>query len=114
MIITSTKPYTTDEIKQLAEEFEIFIKTVIDVEKRVCSAGANRHFENETILLEMGSKQENLWGGGINIQTKQITYDSLINIRPGDNNRSNEILDPGVRNKFTELTEYFFEVVITE
>lgn len=52
MIITKSKPFTKEEIEKLQEEFDVYIKTVIDVERKVCSAGANRHFESEKILLE--------------------------------------------------------------
>lgn len=47
MIITKNKPFTKEEIKQLSEEFDVYIKTVIDIENKICSAGMNRHFEGE-------------------------------------------------------------------
>ena len=47
MIITKSEPFTLEDIKQLEEEFEIYIKTVIDLEKEICSAGMDRHFEGE-------------------------------------------------------------------
>ena len=114
MIITSDKLFSAEEIKQLAEEFEVFVKIVIDVEKKICSAGANRHYENEKILLERGSKQANLWGGGMDLETKDITIDSMINIRPSEGNRSNQIQDPLTRQKFEELTKYFFPTIFND
>ena len=111
-IITKTTPYTKAEIQKLKEQFHTYIKTVIDVEKKICSAGANRHFESEKILLEQGSKQSDLWGGGIDIDTKEVDFNSFINIRPADNNPSNDILDSKRRKKYNELTRYFFKVVL--
>lgn len=111
MIITKDKPYIKEEIESLKEEFDTYIKTVIDMRKRICSAGANRHFESEKILLEQGSKQSDLWGGGIDIETKVIDFNSFINIRPTDNNQSNEILDPELRKTYEKITRYFFKVV---
>lgn len=108
MIITKTEPFSKEEIDKLREQFDLYIKTVIDVKRKVCSAGANRHFESEKILLEQGSRQKDLWGGGIDVETKVTDFKSFINIRPNDNNRSNEILDEGLRKKFESLTEYFF------
>jgi hypothetical protein len=108
MIITTSDPFTKDEIAKLQEQFGTYIKTVIDVENKVCSAGPDRHFECEKILLDQGSKQSNLWGGGIDIGSKAIDYNSFINIRPNDNNNSNEIQSEEIRNKYKELTEYFF------
>ncbi|MBI2074208.1 MAG: hypothetical protein HYT83_00045 [Candidatus Levybacteria bacterium] len=111
MIVTKKKPFTKEEVEKLREEFDTYIKTVIDVQNKVCSAGANRHFESEKILLDQGSKQSNLWGGGIDIETKVIDYNSFINIRPSDNNTSNEVLDPEIRKEFEDLTKYFFSII---
>ena len=108
MTITKKKPYTKDEIEKLSEEFETYIKTVIDIDKKICSAGANRHFENEAILLKDGSKQKSLLGGGIDLTTLAIDNNSMINIKPNDNNLSNEIQDPETRKKFENLMKYFF------
>jgi hypothetical protein len=94
MIITKEKPFSKKELEQISEEFEDYVKTVIDIEKRICSAGANRHFENEEILLKQGSEQKNLRGGGIDLRTKTVDFNSMINIRPRDNSTSNEIQDP--------------------
>lgn len=108
MIITKSTPFTREEIEQLKETFHIYIKTVIDINNKTCSAGADRHFESEKILLDGGSKQSNIWGGGIDIETKIIDFNSFINIRPGDNNESNEIQNQKLRIQFKELSKYFF------
>ena len=109
MIITKKEPFTKEEIKKVTKEFETYIKTVIDIDREVCSAGANRHFESEKILLEQGSNQSNLWGGGIDLDTLIIDNNSVINIRPNDENNSNEIQDPNKRRRFEELSQYFFQ-----
>lgn len=108
MIITKTAPYTSEEISKLRERFDTYIKTVIDVDKKICSAGCDRHFESEQILLNEGSKQSDLWGGGIDTETLIIDYNSMINIRPADDNNSNEIQDKNLREKFESLTKFFF------
>ena len=112
MIITKKEAYTKEEILKASEEFEVYIKTVVDVEEKVCSAGASRHFESEKILLEEGSLQSNLWGGGIDLATKTIDYNSFINIRPNDENTSNEIQNQDTRKKFDNLMKYFFLEVL--
>ena len=111
MIITKSEPYTKEEIEKLKEQFDSYIKTVIDIEDRVCSAGSDRHFESEKILLQRGSKQTNIWGGGIDIDTKETDFNSFINIRPADNNPANEILDPEKRKLYDELTRFFFKQI---
>ena len=111
MVITKDDPYTKEEIEKLRESFEVYIKTVIDVKRKVCSAGCDRHFDSERILLEQGSKQEDLWGGGIDLETLTTYCNSMINIRPHQGNTSNEIHLGKIREKFEKLTKYFFKVL---
>lgn len=111
MIITKFKPFSKEEIKKLKEIFDVYIKTVIDIEKKVCSAGMNRHYEGEAILLKQDSKQSDLWGGGVDLETKTIDFNSFINIRPNQNNTSNEIQDPKIRKIYEELTRFFFKEI---
>lgn len=112
MIITKSSPFTREEIEQLREQFDVYIKTVIDVEKKICSAGMDRHFEGEQILLGQGSKQKDIWGGGVDVETKIIDYNSFINIRPRDNNTKNDIQSEELRKKYKELTEFFFQEML--
>lgn len=109
MIITKNTPFTKDEIVKLRELFDIYIKTVIDIKNKICLAGCDRHFDGEKILLEQESKQEDLWGGGIDLETKIIDCNSMINIRPKQGNASNEIQDKSKREEFEKLTKYFFK-----
>jgi hypothetical protein len=111
MIITKSSPFSKEEIEKVKEQFDSYIKTVIDIEKKVCSAGADRHFESENILLDQGSNKSNIWGGGIDTDTKDIDFNAFINIRPSDNNASNDILNPEKRKEYEELTKYFFQVL---
>lgn len=108
MILTKTKPFTQQEIGQLKEQFEVYVKTVIDIKNNICCAGMDRHFEGEQILLQQGSHQSNIWGGGIDLETKEIDFNSFINIRPSDNNTRNEIQSEKIKKTYKELTEYFF------
>lgn len=108
MIITQSAPFIPDQVTQLREQFDSYIKTVIDVKHNICSAGMDRHYEGEQILLEQGSNQSDIWGGGLDVNTKIIDFNSFINIRPHDNNPSNDILSADIRTKYEELTKYFF------
>ncbi len=112
MILTRSVPFTPEEINQLKVQFDVYIKTVIDIQKKICSAGMDRHFEGEQILLQQGSKQQDLWGGGLDLETKEIDYNSFINIRPRDNNTKNEIQSEETKAQYKELTEYFFKAVL--
>lgn len=112
MIINKTEPYTKDEVEKLKEVFDVYIKTVIDVAKKICSAGMDKHYEGEQILLAQGSRQSDIWGGGIDLETETIDFNSFINIRPNDNNSSNQIQDAEIRKLYEELTKFFFKEVI--
>ena len=112
MIITKTEPFTKGEINKLKEVFDVYIKTVIDIKKKICSAGMDRHFEGEEILLKQGSKQSDIWGGGVDLETKTIDFNSFINIRPNDNNTSNEIQDSEARKVYEQITKYLFKEII--
>jgi hypothetical protein len=111
MIITKTEPFTKEELEKLKEQFEVYIKIVIDVENKVCSAGMDMHFDGEQILLGQDSKQLNIWGGGIDLETGIIDCNSFINIRPNDHNTSNEIQNLGIREEYEKLVKYFFKVL---
>ena len=112
MILTKSGPFTDSEIEQLKEQFEVYIKTVIDLSKKICTAGMNRHFEGEEILLKQGSHQSAIWGGGLDLETKEIDFNSFINIRPHDNNLKNEIQNEDLRTQYKRLTEYFFKGIL--
>jgi len=55
---------------------------------------------SDAMLLERGSRQENLWGAnyfpGLG-EAECIEFTSLINIRPAQDNRSMEIADERIR-----------------
>jgi hypothetical protein len=111
VIITKTEPYSKEEIEKLRDVFDTYIKTVIDIQNNICSAGCDRHYESEQLLLNQGSLQSNVWGGGIDLETKVVDFNSFINIRPNDNNTSNEIQNEDKRKQYKKLTEYFFKVI---
>lgn len=86
------------------ERFGDMIKAVVDIESGIMVVGGELHADEEALLLERGSKQENLWGINIYIDkpdNERIEFDSMINIRPNQNNRSRDVLDPIIKNKIT-------------
>lgn len=111
MIITKSSPFTRAEIEKLRERYDVYIKTVIDIEQKICSAGSEMHFDCEQVLLDRGSAQNALWGGGIDLDTNELDCVSFINIRPKDGNRSKEIEGDKVRTTFYTLMKYFFREV---
>ncbi len=101
------------ELAEIAKErFGDIVKVVVDIELGIMVVGGELHADEEAMLLERDSKQENLWG--INIYTdktenERIEFDSMINIRPGQNNRSRDILDAAIREKIKIIVNNLVE-----
>ncbi len=94
-------------LKEISEkQFGDFVKAVVDIEKEIMAIGGSLHADEEAMLLEHGSAQENLWG--INIypqktQEERIEFDSMINIRPSQGNRSRNIEDENIRKRIVKI-----------
>jgi hypothetical protein len=89
--------------ENIAEDLKGYIKVVVDVKRKILSAGGEKHVDGEQTLLKDGSKQEDLWGAGLDLETKEMDFDSMINLRPAQN-RSREILDPIVCQQVESIT----------
>ena len=68
-----------------------------------CGFQAQARKMSGVLLLEDGSDQSNLWGANWYPNKQMIDYESLINIRSRDNNRSMEVQDPKMREKIREI-----------
>ncbi len=111
MVITKNTPFTVAEITAMKEVYGEYIKTVIDVKKKICVGGIVMHVDGEQILLNAKSSQSDIWGGGIDIKTSEIDFQSMINIRPREGNMSNIISNPELQNTYATLTKYFFKLL---
>lgn len=107
-IVVVEKRIDPEELARLvALFFEDMVKYVVDVERKVAAVGGDLHADAEAILLEDGSRQEDLWGANYypgRDEEECIEYTSLINIRPGQGNRSMVVEDPEVRQQVRQLT----------
>ncbi len=94
-LITDT--ISRDELKQMANHsFGDLVKAVVDIEKMTMVVDAGLHADEEAYLLSQGSKQENLWGINLypdSYETDFIEFDSMINLRPNQNNRTRSVDD---------------------
>ncbi len=97
-------------LREMAERrFGDMVKAVVDVEKGIMAVDAELHADEEELLLEEGSAQANLWG--INLypdvgEEDWIEFDSMINLRPSQGNRSRGVDNPGVRRKILEIISH--------
>lgn len=109
MIKLITEKADENTLKQVAEDLEGYIKVVVDIEKGILTAGGLRHVEGEQFLLGKGSVQKDLWGGGLDLETGEIDFDSMINVRPNDQNPSREVLSEQKRSKMVEIIRRFLK-----
>lgn len=104
-----TKPITKSEALEIAKEFYIdMVRGVVDIEKEIIALGGEYHMDANIVIVENGSKQNNVWGFNIYPEIKGndwIRYTSLINIRPTMNNRDMEIGDKDIRDRMKEIIE---------
>ncbi|MGB3240189.1 MAG: DUF5674 family protein [Geitlerinemataceae cyanobacterium] len=96
---------TAEQIEQMLETLGSYIKLAVDIEREILAGGGEMHADCESLLLQNGSKQANIWGADWNPFTQKVTYESLINIRPNQNNRSMEIQDPNIRSRITQIVQ---------
>jgi len=102
------KILTKDEIVNLQKVYGDYVKLTIDLEKEWLVAGSALHADGEKVLLERGGGQDNIWGGGINFESKQIDATAVLNLRPRLKNNSLEILDAQRREKFIGIVKKYF------
>ncbi len=96
------EPLKVETLQQMAAtRFGDLVKAVVDIERECIAVDAELHADLEALLLQDGSQQKHLWG--INLYPEFlgsdpfIEFDSLINIRPSQGNRSREVTDHAIR-----------------
>ena len=101
---------SVSELEKMSENmYDGLVKAVVDVRQGVVVVDAPMHVDEEALLLEMGSSQRDLWG--INLypdcygSEDFIEFDSMINIRPGQGNRSRGVDDEETRAQIAALIE---------
>ena len=96
-----------DEVKNmLGNFFTDMVKGVVYVEKKELALDAELHSDLESLLIENGSLQNDLWGINIypNLDDEDfLEFDSLINIRPSDNNKSRYVENESIRNEIIKI-----------
>ncbi len=91
------------QLAEMLEELENYIKLAVDVERGVLAGGGAMHADCETALLEDGSRQRDIWGADWIPSSQEVTYESLINLRPGQGNLSMELMDEDLRVKVRQV-----------
>jgi hypothetical protein len=102
---------TPQQLAEMLEELEDYVKLAVDVEQGVAAGGGALHADCEAILLANGGLQENVWGADWIPQVREVRYESFINIRPRQNNPAMTILDPALRARVEAVVRKLFEGV---
>ena len=99
---------TIVKLSEMAQKmYGNLVKAVVDIKNRAVVLDVEMHVDAEQFLLENGSQQNDLWG--INLHPSKfgtdefIEFDSMINIRPRQNNMSRSVDDEKIRNRIIEI-----------
>ena len=107
MIHIVRQAISRSELQKIAEEsFGEMVKAVVDVHREVIAFGGELHADEEALLLDDGSSQQNLWG--INLYPSlsgdaMVEFDSMINIRPSQGNRSRAVENAETQRRIFEI-----------
>lgn len=106
-IIVVSAPIALKQLQEIAgKRYGDLAKTVVDIRKRIMAVGGELHADEEALLLSRGSKQQDLWGINILVnkaRDRWIEYDSMINIRPSQGNRSRTLESSDIRGKIADI-----------
>ena len=104
-IITTT--LTLNDLRKMAADmFGDMVKAVVDIDRELMAVDAELHADLESRLLEDGSQQKHLWGINLYPQAPDeefIEFDSMINVRPSQGNRSRGVQDETIRKKIIQI-----------
>lgn len=99
-------------VAQAERQFGDMVKAVVDVDRGVMAIGGEVQSDEEAALIDDGSAQASLWG--INLYPAEhdeawIEFDSLINVRPAQGNRSRDVADEALRRRIREIVGQLVE-----
>ena len=91
MIHVIRKRATPQQLQEMLEELKTYVKLAIDVRQGIVAGGGGLHVDCQAVLLEEGSDQRDIWGADWDPTAHVVRFRSFINIRPKQQNRSQEI-----------------------
>ena len=100
---------TAQQLAEMLEELQTYIKLAVDVERGIVAGGGEWHRDCEQVLLDAGSRQEDIWGADWSPAKKEVRFEALINIRPRQNNRAMTIQDAILRARIEKIVRSIFE-----
>ncbi len=99
------------ELKELAKSWHgILIKGSADIEKERVAIGGDYHIESCEVLTNSGSRFESVWGFNIRFDRGDapvLEFDSMINLKPNQGNRAQQITDESIIQSATNVVKKF-------
>jgi RES domain-containing protein len=103
LILLITSRATRKQVEEMQQALGTYIKLAVDINLGILAGGGALHADCESVLLENGSAQEDVWGADWIPSTQQVTFESLINLRPRQKNFALEIKDPAIRKQVADI-----------
>lgn len=89
-------------------------KAVVDTGRELIAVNAELHSDLESLLLENGSEQRNLYGINILFDEREIEFDSMINPprnrEAGYPRAGRTVADPEARKRIEEVVSKWIEM----
>jgi Protein of unknown function (DUF5674) len=108
MILIMRDTASASQISDMLQTLGSYIKLAVDVERELVAGGGELHADCEQALMEDGSRQEDIWGADWD-PAGEVRFESLINIRPRQGNRSLAIQAPELRERVERIVRRVFE-----
>lgn len=99
---------TAQQIHDMLNALQTYIKLAVDVRRNIVAGGGGMHADCEAVLLEDGSQQADVWGADWLPESKKVRFESLINIRPKHGNRKMAIEDRGLQRTIEQIVRERF------
>ncbi len=111
MIYIIREKATPDQIHQMARLFEgVIIKLAVDVNQKIIAGGGSLHSDCEQALLDQGSQQANIWGADWFVEVQEVGFESIINIRPRQQNYGFELKNAQLRQQIELIVRQLLEI----
>jgi hypothetical protein len=105
---------TSAMMSDMMESLGSYVKLAVDVRREVLAGGGELHADCEQVLLEDGSRQEDIWGADWLPSGQEVQFEALINIRPRQDNLSMTIQDAAIRERVETIVRRLLEGVMPE
>jgi hypothetical protein len=108
MIHVLARRASESEIAEMLDALDSYVKLAVDISREILAGGGVMHADCESALIESGSKQEDVWGADWIPESGEVRFESLINIRPRQGNRSMTIQDDKIRGCVFQVVRHVF------